>query len=186
MNTPTIRTPFAVVVGLLMLSSACKTPPPTDRVRVSGQIEATDVQVASQVPGRLLHRAIAEGQRVEKGAVVATLDVADTELSLNRAKADRAQAEAQLRLLQAGARAEDVRQAEAQVVAAQSDVATAEANVADAQSNLDTLKQGADPLDITADKLSLQSALIDLEEARNNLAHARIVAPISGTVMRPP
>lgn len=64
-----------------------------------------------------------------------------------------------------------------------SDVATAEANVADAQSNLDTLKQGADPLDITADKLSLQSALIDLEEARNNLAHARIVAPISGTVM---
>ena len=64
-----------------------------------------------------------------------------------------------------------------------SDVATAEANVADAQSNLDTLKEGADPLNITADKLSLQSALIDLEEARNNLAHARIVAPISGTVM---
>lgn len=141
MNTPTIRIPFAVVVGLLLLSSACKTPPPTDRVRVSGQIEATDVQVASQVPGRLLHRAIAEGQRVEKGAVVATLDVADTELSLNRAKADRAQAEAQLRLLQAGARAEDVRQAEAQVVAAQSDVATADADLAAAVVDVDRFER---------------------------------------------
>ncbi|MCX6046641.1 MAG: efflux RND transporter periplasmic adaptor subunit [Chloroflexi bacterium] len=64
-----------------------------------------------------------------------------------------------------------------------SGIATAEANVADAQSNLDTLKTGADSLTMKSDQLSLQSALIDLEEARNNLANAKITAPINGTVM---
>ena len=43
------------------------------------------------------------------------LDTADTELALTRARAERAQADAQLRLLQAGSRPEDIRQAEAQV-----------------------------------------------------------------------
>lgn len=63
------------------------------------------------------------------------------------------------------------------------DIATAEANVADAQSSLDTLKEGADALDVKADQLSLQSALVDLEEARNNLAQAKVTAPISGTIL---
>lgn len=62
-------------------------------------------------------------------------------------------------------------------------IASAEANVADAQNALDTLKTGADALSLKADQLSLQSALIDLEEAGNNLAHARVTAPISGTVL---
>ena len=39
------------ISATIALAAACKTPLPADRVRVSGQIEATDVQVASQVPG---------------------------------------------------------------------------------------------------------------------------------------
>lgn len=117
------------LVVLLCAGAGCQSAPPADRVRVSGQIEATDVQVASQVPGRLLTRPVAEGDRVEKGAVVATLDVADTELSIARARAERAQAEAQLRVLQSGSRVEDIRQAEAQVAAAEADVATAAADL---------------------------------------------------------
>lgn len=137
MHTASRLAIVALVAGL----SACKTPPPADRVRVSGQIEATDVQVASQVPGRLLHRAVQEGQRLDKGAVVATLDVADTELALTRARAERAQAEAQLRLLQAGPRPEDIRQAEAQVVAAQSDVTTADADLTAAEVDVDRFER---------------------------------------------
>ena len=59
---------------------------------------------------------IAEGDRVQQGDIIARLDTRDVELALQRAQAERAQADAQLRLLQAGARVEDVRQAEAQVV----------------------------------------------------------------------
>ena len=83
------------LLAALAASAACTQPPPTDRVRVSGQVEATEVQVASQVAGRLLERKVAEGTRVDKGAVVAVLDTADTALAINRAKAERAQAEAQ-------------------------------------------------------------------------------------------
>ena len=126
---------------VLALAGACKTPPPADRVRVSGQIEATDVQVASQVPGRLLRRAVSEGDRVEQGSVVATLDVADTELALTRVRADRAQAEAQLRLLQAGSRIEDINQAEAQVASARAEVATADADLAGAEVDVDRFER---------------------------------------------
>src|SRR5436305_1792860 len=82
-----------------------------DRVRVSGQVEATDVQIAPQVGGRLLELHVIEGDRVKAGDLVARLDVADTKIALARAQADREQADAQLRLLLAGARPEDVRQA---------------------------------------------------------------------------
>ena len=71
------------------------------------------------------------------GDLVARLDTRDADLALPRAQAERAQADAQLRLLLAGARAEDIRQAEAQVgrrasrtsPRAQAELAAAEADV---------------------------------------------------------
>lgn len=128
-------------VGLLSGLAACTNAPPTDRVRVSGQVEATEVQVASQVPGRLLERRVNEGQRVAKGDLIAVLDTADADLALSRARAERAQAEAQLRVVLAGPRAEDVRQADAQVVAAQADVTPADAELAAAEIDVQRFEQ---------------------------------------------
>ena len=54
------------------------------------------------VGGRLIEVAVAEGDRVAAGALVARLDTADTELALRRAEADRDQAVAALKLLEAG------------------------------------------------------------------------------------
>lgn len=125
----------------VLLAAACTQAPPTDRVRVSGQIEATDVQVASQVAGRLLSRKVSEGQRVERGSVVAVLDTADTDLAITRARAERAQAEAQLKLLQAGSRIEDVQQAQAQVNTARADVGVAEADLAAAEVDVRRFEQ---------------------------------------------
>jgi HlyD family secretion protein len=64
------------------------------------------------------------------------LDTRDTELQIARAHAERAAADAQLRLLQAGARAEDVRQAEAQVQAAQTEAAVAQSELEAAETDL--------------------------------------------------
>lgn len=125
------RLVLLLATGLFAL--ACQTPPPADRVRASGQVEATDLRVAAPVGGRVLELAVAEGQRVEAGALVAKLDTADAELTRARAVADREQAEAQLRLLQAGARLEDIRQAEAQVASAEGDVAAASSDLAAAE-----------------------------------------------------
>jgi HlyD family secretion protein len=128
---------LASLIAVAVLGSGCKDKPPADRVRVSGQVEATDVQVAAQVGGRVIELRVAEGDRVNAGDVVARLDTADAELALARSKADRQQADAQLRLILAGARVEDVRQAEATVAASETDVRAADAELAAARADVD-------------------------------------------------
>jgi HlyD family secretion protein len=109
--------------------------PPT-AARASGQVDATEVQVAAEVGGRVVDMAATEGQRVKRGEVIARLDTRDVELALRRAQAERAQADAQLRLLQAGARVEDITQAEAQAAASAGEVAAAETDLAAAETDL--------------------------------------------------
>jgi HlyD family secretion protein len=92
--------------------------------------------VSPQVSGRVLEIRVAEGDRVTKGDVIAVLDTEDVDLALRRADADRAQADAQLRLLLAGSRPEDIRQAQAQVGAAAGDVSASEAELASAEADL--------------------------------------------------
>jgi HlyD family secretion protein len=119
-----------------LLVAGCVPEPPANSVRVSGHVEATDVQISADVGGRILELRIAEGDRVMAGAVVARIDVRDAELQVLRARAERGTADAQLRLLLAGTRVEDVRQAEAQVEAAVSDVSAADAELRSAQLDL--------------------------------------------------
>jgi HlyD family secretion protein len=125
MNTPRIS--FVVIAALAVIG--CSAPAPTDTVRVSGHVEATEVQVSAEVGGRLVELRVAEGDRVTAGAVVAQLDTRDVELQVGRTQAERRVADAQLRLLLAGARSEEIRQAEAQVDAAVAEVAGIEAEL---------------------------------------------------------
>lgn len=126
-----------ILLAAAAMLSACAKKPDADRVRVSGQVEATDVQVAAQVGGRLLELRVSEGDRVTAGDLVARLDATDAQLALVRAKAERQQADAQLRLLLAGARIEDVRQAEAHAATSDADVRAVEVEVAAAQTDVD-------------------------------------------------
>ena len=111
---------IACVVAAVSFS-ACQEEAPADGARVSGQVDATEVQVAAEVGGRVIELPVAEGDRLKQGDVIARLDVRDVDLALQRANAERAQADAQLRLLQAGARPEDIRQAEAYVAGGRRD-----------------------------------------------------------------
>jgi HlyD family secretion protein len=126
-----------VLAALTLTSAACAEPPPADRIRVSGHVEATETRLAPDAGGRILTLSIAEGDRIEKGHQVLTLDTRDGELALRRARAERAQADAQLRLLLAGSRAEDIRQAESQVAAASADLSAAKAELASADQDLE-------------------------------------------------
>jgi HlyD family secretion protein len=125
---------FCLVAAITF--SACQEEAPAAGGRVSGQVDATEVQISPEVGGRIVDMTIAEGDRVKQGDVVARLDTADVDLALRRAQAERSQADAQLRLLQAGARGEDIRQAEAQAAAATADIAAAEAELASAETDL--------------------------------------------------
>ncbi len=127
---------FIVSMSVLLVES-CANGEPENLIRVSGHVEATAVRVAPEVGGRIVELAGHEGDRIETGALLLKLDVRDIELALQRSRAEQAQAEAQLRLLQAGARPEDIRQAAAQVTAAQADGSAARAELAAAEQDLE-------------------------------------------------
>jgi HlyD family secretion protein len=110
--------------------AGCHHPVSDGHLIASGYVEATEIRVASKVAGRVATVTMSEGQRVKAGDVLVTLDTVETDLALRRARASRDQADAEWRLLRAGSRAEDVRQAAAQVA-----VAEAERRAADADLN---------------------------------------------------
>jgi HlyD family secretion protein len=121
----------ALAVGGLFAigAAACRSKANEGPQRASGYVEATEVRVAPEVGGRVLEVTVREGDTVAAGARVARLDTADVEIALRRATAERDQALAQLRLLAAGARVEDVRQAAAQAESTRADVQAAESEL---------------------------------------------------------
>jgi HlyD family secretion protein len=139
MSSAGVRRGAAVTVVVALAAATamrCRGQASPGASRASGYVEATEVRVAPEVGGRILEIAVREGDRVSTGAIIARLDDTDTAITLRRAQADRDQAVAQLRLLQAGARSEDVRQASAQLESAQADVKAAEAELQSARADL--------------------------------------------------
>ncbi|MEW5984774.1 MAG: efflux RND transporter periplasmic adaptor subunit [Acidobacteriota bacterium] len=124
------------LLSAAILASGCSNGGPVNQIRVSGYIEATEVQLSAEVGGRLTALRVAEGDRVEAGSVIAELDTADTALALKRAAAERRASDAQLRLLVAGARPEDIRQADAQRAAAAADLDGARRELGSAERDL--------------------------------------------------
>jgi HlyD family secretion protein len=129
---------LAALVGVALagMSAACQRGHADGPLRASGYVEATEVRVAPEVGGRVLEIKVDEGDRVTAGTLLARLDTSETELAMRRVAAERAQAEAQLRLLQAGARPEEIRQAPAQAESAQADVHAAESELAAAAADV--------------------------------------------------
>ena len=126
----------AMPIVCLLALAACDQAPPANEIRASGHVEATDVRLAPEVGGRIVELPLKEGDRVDIGALVVRLDTTEVEIAIERANADRQLADAQLRLLEAGSRPEDVRQAEAQGQTARDDAAAARAELAAAEQDL--------------------------------------------------
>jgi membrane fusion protein YbhG len=133
-----MRDPVRLASCLLLMAAmaACREKAPSNEIRASGHVEATDAQVGPDVGGRVVAIKVNEGDRVSTGDVIVELDTSDTQLAIRRAEADRDQASAQARLLRAGARPEEIRQAEAQASAAGADLSAARADLSSAQADL--------------------------------------------------
>jgi len=127
----TVRVLMASLVsGLAMALAGCAPEAPAGAPRVSGHVEATEIQVSADAAGRLRELQVAEGDRVNAGDTIGRLDARDAELQIARMRAERLVAQAQLRLLQAGPREEDVTQSEAQLLAASVEASTLDAEIA--------------------------------------------------------
>jgi len=111
------------VVVLSFAASSCRRGTDDGTIVASGHVEATEVTVSTKVAGTVETLAVDEGAVVAAGQEIARLDTTDTRLALDAARADRAQAAAELRLRLAGSREEDIKEAEAQLVRAEADLA---------------------------------------------------------------
>ena len=126
-----------ILLAFLAFSTACASDAPSDRLRASGHVEATEVRLAPDVGGRILTLDVKIGDRVAPGQTILTLDSRDAELALQRGKAEQAQADAQLRLLLAGSRQEDIQQAESQLASTRAEAAAVKAELAGAEQDLE-------------------------------------------------
>jgi HlyD family secretion protein len=91
-------------------------------IKVSGNIEATEVDVGFKVAGRVVSRFFEEGDWIDQGKVLAKLDDEDLRSRLEVARATLMSAQARLGKLLAGSRPEEIRQAEANLHQAQFDL----------------------------------------------------------------
>ncbi len=84
---------------------------PDNEIRLSGTIEATTVQAAFRIPGRLAERLIDEGVPVTAGQIIARLENTDQKLQVSQARATVDHAESVVSELEAGSRPEEIERA---------------------------------------------------------------------------
>ena len=121
--------------GLLMIALAAL-PGCADRdpgVTGSGTVELDEVDVASQIGGRVERLLVDEGDSVRVGDTLAVLDQGEVIAQLEARAAEAAKAVAQLRDLQAGARAQELDAARAQLESATAQWRLLEAEAARAE-----------------------------------------------------
>ncbi len=118
-------------------AAGCKAQARSTDIVAAGHVEATDVHISAKVSGRLVEAPLREGDAVKAGALLARLDTTDIEILIRQANADRAQADADLRLRLAGARKEDIAEMEAQIRATEADIAGAQLDLDRMQGLLD-------------------------------------------------
>ena len=91
------------------------------RVRISGNVEVTEVQASFKVAGRVLSRLVDEGAQVKRGEIVARLEDAELQDAVRLAQADADAAAATLAELKAGSRREEIGQGEALLARAEAE-----------------------------------------------------------------
>lgn len=129
----------------------------TETVRVYGNIELRDAQLSFRVSEYVTQVLVEEGDPVEKGQTLATLDPTRLRASLTEAQARLEAQRALVRRLENGTRPQELAQARALVRAAETRLANVERQVARLR---ETVESGA-----TSDQ-----ALDDAEAARDQLA----------------
>lgn len=171
----------------------------TNAISGSGTIETTEVIVAAKVGGEILRLYVDEGAAVKQGDTLAEIDHADYDIQLKQVQANTEAADAQYKLAVAGARTEDIVQAEAQMKNARDDagrmrnllvshavtqkqVDDAETRYTVAQQTYDKLKNGSRPEEIQAALARKNQAVAQADAIRKKISDSYVIAPIDGVV----
>ena len=117
-----MRKRLSILMCVLSVALAsCASEPPA-RKTVTGLVDATEIDVASKVPGRVTELHVREGDRVEVGQKLATIESEEIAAKMQQVHAAIDASEAKLRLARSGARREEVEAARKQLEAARHQV----------------------------------------------------------------
>jgi HlyD family secretion protein len=179
--------------GLLHFLSA-----QASELRIYGNVDIRDVNLAFRVGGRVQRVLVDEGDRVQPGQLLAQLDPTPTEREIAEGEASIASLAARLSLLRAGNRKEDVAQAAAQVEERRATLLNAEAMLArehrlagtgastaehleqaqaardEAHARLDAGEQALAESRVGFRSEEIAEAAANVERAKANLAQARL------------
>jgi HlyD family secretion protein len=108
---------IAVALSLLIAAAACRARD-ADADAYQGVVEYEERDLAFEVSGRVQELAVHEGDALPPGALIARVDPELEQSALSASEAERRAAEAQLALVRAGARPEDLRALRARLDAA--------------------------------------------------------------------
>ena len=156
----------------------------------NGRIEATEVDIATRIPGRLESFEVREGDMVEAGMLLAVMDTDELEASLAAAQASLHQAEQSRRLAEAV-----VAQRESERRYAQAELARIE-SLADrghaSQEQLDRARTAAETAEaaLQAARVQVASADASIEAAKasarriqTNIDDSQLTTPVGGRVL---
>jgi HlyD family secretion protein len=168
-------------------------------IEASGTIEGTDINVGSEVAGRVRAVPASEGARVAAGDTLVLIDDEEYRLQLLQAEANLASFEFAYRLAIEGSRREDIVQAEAAFHTAETDYKRmkelidaqsvtqkqyddAYARYVAAQQTYTKLKNGLRPAEINGARGRRDGADAQVALLRKRVRNCAIIAPSAGTV----
>lgn len=144
----------------------------TVRITASGTVVPIQtVNLNPKTAGRLQELRVEQGDRVQKGQIIARMETKDLEAERAQALASLQQAEANLALLQAGTRPEQIGQAQAGVTQARAEVAAAQTRLDLATTRANRNRSLASEGAISRDRLD--EVINEERSAQANLAQAR-------------
>jgi len=158
-----MRSRFAFVLPLAIVTAACGAKEDPTVVNLNGRLEAPLVDLAPKVAGRVLEVRVKEGDRVKAGDLLIVLDLGDTALAVERDRHGVESARARLQDLAVGSR--------------QAEVAAAEAELADRKAAVDLATR-----ELQRQELLLQKEVgteRDYDRAKTDLERASAAARMS-------
>jgi HlyD family secretion protein len=138
---------------------------PGTRILVSGNIEATTVDVSFKIPGKIEKLLVEEGDLVKEGQAIAILEHKDLLAQKDKAQAALETAQSRIPALQ--------KNIEFQDKASSQEISQAEAAVKAAESRLNQLLTGSRPQEIQAAKADVDQTLADIEKRKADMERAQ-------------
>lgn len=153
------------LAGVLIFRSMNRTP--ENVIRLSGNIELTEVNIAFKTAGRLVERSVDEGDPVKRGQVIARLDRDQLLRQLESQQAALASARSQL------AQAKTSAEWQKQTLAA--DLEQRRADLATAEAKLAELQNGSRPQEIQEAKAAVENSQAELDRATRDWQRAQVL-----------